>query len=291
MSSKNVVLVGCGDIGRRIAKQLIADGMLLESIRAIVKSEQSVGLCKELGVQAAQIDLDKEIVLPDRIHGAQLFYLVPPQKEGLEDLRSREFIRSLTAQNLIPSKVVLISTTGVYGDSQGEWVTEQTATKPKVDRAVRRLDAEQQWQIWCDLFETGLTILRVVSIYSNSRIPIQRIESGSPVVIANECGYSNRIHADDLSAVAIAALADAVNGDVFNVSDGTPSKISEYLQEVASLMGAKSLPEMTMKEAKERLSDGMLSYLIESRKISNQKMLNKLKVALRYPDFKVGLRH
>lgn len=291
MATKSVVIVGCGDIGKRIAQLLIENDHEAKDIFAIVKSQQSKLQCEALGVQAVQLDFDALDLLPEYIHGADLFYLVPPQTEGVTDFRNRKFIQCLVNQKLIPNKIVLVSTTGVYGDKQGKWVSEQTSTLPTTDRAKRRLNAEFQWQQQSTLNGFGFTILRVASIYSNSRIPRHRINNCEPIVFANECGYSNRIHADDLTNIIIAALDDDTNGEVFNVSDGTPGKISDYIQEAALVIDAKSLPEISMKEAKEVLSDGMLSYLSESKKVSNQKMLNKLKVALRYPDFRVGLRH
>ena len=291
MAAKKVVIVGCGDIGKRLVLLLRENGYQAENISVIVKSQKSRVQCESLGLQAVQLDFDDLDLLPESIQGADLFYLVPPQKQGVNDCRSRKFIQCLVNQELTPNKVVLISTTGVYGDNQGEWVTEQTPAKPIADRAKRRLDAELQWQQQSTSDNFGLTILRVASIYSNSRIPRQRIENSEPIVIADECGYSNRIHVADLANVLIAVLDDGANGEVFNISDGVPGKISDYLQEAASVVGAKPLTEITMQEAKEALSDGMLSYLCESRKISNTKMLDKLKVTLRYPDFRLGLRH
>jgi len=76
---------------------------------------------------------------------------------------------------------------------------------------------------------------------------------------------------------------------VFNVTDGQPGKISEYLQEAAKVLGSEPLPEISMRQAQSELSPGMLSYLGESRKISNEKMLDELEVVLRYPDFKLGI--
>ena len=124
-------------------------------------------------------------------------------------------------------------------------------------------------------------ILRVPGIYANSRLPIDRIKKRTPVVAAKECGFTNRIHADDLAEVAISAMQRARAGDIFNVTDGTPGKISEYLQAVAQVLGEEPLPEISMTEAQTQLSSGMLSYLSESRKISNRKMLKELKVVLR----------
>jgi nucleoside-diphosphate-sugar epimerase len=185
----------------------------------------------------------------------------------------------------------LISTTGVYGDCQGEWVTEQSCPNPQTERGQRRLDSEQQWLAFCHQRDIEINILRVPGIYAWSRIPRQRLERRTPVVRADECGFTNRIHADDLARIAITAMSHKCHGEIFNATDGTPGKISEYLQAACEVMNLPPLPEISMQQAEKELSEGMLSYLRESRKISNRKMIETLEVTLTYPDFRIGLRH
>jgi nucleoside-diphosphate-sugar epimerase len=209
----------------------------------------------------------------------------------LFDTRSRRVIELLRKQGLRPKKIVLISTTGVYGDYDGEWVTEKSITKPQTERGQRRLDSEQQWLTWCEDYKVEINVLRVPGIYAFSRIPRQRLDNETPVVRAQESGYSNRIHADDLAMVAVTAMRKPIAGEIFNVTDGSPGKIAEYLQAACVVLGLPPLAEISMRQAETELSSGMLSYLSESRKISNQKMLSKLNVTLTYPDFRIGLRH
>ena len=216
---------------------------------------------------------------------------MPPQKNGDHDQRSRRFIKSLSENRIVPIKLVLISTTGVYGDAAGEWVTETTAVNPTTERARRRLDSEQQWFKWGSKQNVPVVILRVPGIYAFSRIPRDRIAHLTAVVRSSECGFTNRIHADDLAAAMMAAMRYGRAGEIYNISDGTPGKISDYLQAAACVLGLPALPEIARAQAENELSTGMLSYLSESRKISNHKMLDQLKVTLRYPDFNEGLKH
>jgi nucleoside-diphosphate-sugar epimerase len=191
-----------------------------------------------------------------------------------------------------PARIVLISTTGVYGDVAGEWVDETATTNPKTERGQRRLDMEQQWSEWvASQSDIDLRIFRVPGIYARSRIPLARLKKATPVVRAPECGCSNRVHADDLARACIAALSYSGEHKVFNITDGNPGTITQYLQAAAEVAGLPPLPEISMAEAQQQLSAGMLSYLSESRKISNKKMREELKVAPLYPDFRIGLRH
>lgn len=284
-------VIGCGDIGRRIIKELQRSTESEIAVSAIVRSEASCELAASLDAEVMALDLDCASALPNTLHKAIWFYLIPPQKQGVFDQRSRRFLSLADQQGLIPSKIVLISTTGVYGDAQGRWVDERSATQPQTERGQRRLDMEQYWSAWADTKHISLCILRVPGIYSYSRIPRSRLESRIPVVRANECGFSNRIHADDLAQACCLASQYSGTEVIFNVSDGTPGKISDYLQAATETLGLDALPEISMSDAQASLSIEMLSYLKESRKISNTKMLTELKVALRYPDYRVGLRH
>lgn len=290
------VIVGCGDIGRRIIQQMMVrpeQKTDVVNIFACTRSERSMAKISDIGVQGQILDLDlqQSQTLPQQINQADVYYLVPPQKNGVTDLRSRAAIEMMTRQRLFPRKVVLISTTGVYGDCLGEWVTEERTPDPQTQRGQRRLDSEQQWRNFCDSNSIEINILRCPGIYAFSRIPRQRIESGAPVVRAEECGFTNRIHADDLAATAITAMSHSCHGEIFNVTDGRPGTITEYLQAACAVLNLPSLPEISMDQAKLELSEGMLSYLSESRRISNRKMLEMLKMKQTYPDFRVGLRH
>lgn len=283
------VIFGCGDIGRRISKQLIDSGVSTDEILAYVK--QSTEQAKRLDIKVFSVDLDSEPVKLNGCQAAQVYYTIAPQKEGTEDLRSRNLIQSLQQQAIRFQRLVLISTTGVYGDCEGEWVNEESNTEPQTERGQRRLDSERQWLTWGVSQNMDVVILRVPGIYAHSRLPRARIEKKIPVVRAQECGFTNRIHADDLADACIQAMKYGRAGHIYNITDGTPGKISEYLQTAAQVLGLPPLPEITMQQAQGILSSAMLSYLGESRKISNAKMLADLKVNLRYPDFREGVKH
>jgi len=279
-------IIGCGDVGRRIARLLKPSNTI-----GVVRSVQSAQACKAFVTHAHCLDFDQHLPT-DCFKNSDvgiLYYLVPPQKQGLTDQRSQHVLAALTEQSIKPEGVILISTTGVYGDCDGAWVTEDTPTKPQTERGQRRLDMESQWLAWGKQQGVPVIILRVPGIYAFDRLPVQRLRNGTPVVSSDECGFTNRIHADDLAQVSVAAAQHGDPYEVYNVTDGTPGKISEYLQEAAKALGLPPLPEISLQQAQQTLSSGMLSYLGESRRISNQKMLNELNVELKYPDFKQGI--
>ena len=278
-------IIGCGDIGRRVAIAYAKQPLFQQgdvNIRALVKHQSSKQACEALGLETIIRDLDDEHC-GKRLKGvndASLFYFAPPPKAGRKDTRLSNFLDSMEYQ---PKRIVMISTTGVYGDSKGEWIDESFAVNPEAERAHRRLSAEGILKQWAEMHNKEYIILRVPGIYAQDRLPLARLKKGLPIVKQSEAGWTNRIHADDLANVCIQAMASRKSGEVYNVTDGHPSTMTEYFNQVADASGLDRPPQISMQEAEETLSAGMVSYLKESRRISNQKMLNELDVKLMYP--------
>jgi nucleoside-diphosphate-sugar epimerase len=109
------------------------------------------------------------------------------------------------------------------------------------------------------------------------------------MVPEDEAPWTNRIHVDDLAAVCVAAMDRAPDGAVYNVSDGRPGNMADYFNRVADLAGLPRPPVVRLADADGRLSEGLLSYLRESRRLDNRRMLRELGVALRYPTLDAGL--
>ncbi len=289
-------IIGCGDIGARVASLYIQQSKqqrLRINIKALISSQTSKERCEAIGVESIALDLDtistnKPINFSQKIQNTKLFYFAPPPLIGREDIRFKQFLASLSYQ---PKRIVLISTTGVYGDSKGAWINEQTPVNPQAERAYRRLSAEQLLQQWAQKYQREYIILRVPGIYAKDRLPLARLKKGLPVVNNAEAGWTNRIHADDLAMICKQAMESTLSGEIYNATDGHPSTITEYFNQVADYAGLERPPQISMQQAEATLSVGMVSYLRESRRISNQKMLDQLGVKLQFPDLKQGLRN
>jgi nucleoside-diphosphate-sugar epimerase len=186
---------------------------------------------------------------------------------------------------------VAISTSGVYGDRRGALVNEDTPPHPQVDRARRRLDMERQLREWTDEHGVPLVILRVGGIYGPGRLPLQRIRDQVPVLQEALAPSTNRIHVDDLVQVCVAAAERGGAGRIYNVSDGQDSNMTEYFYTIADAFGLPRPPEVDWAQAERVMSPGMLSYLRESRRMDNRRMLEELGVTLAYPDLVEGLKN
>jgi len=285
----NAIIIGCGDIGLRVARQLQAKHY---QITAVVRTVESARRLTMLGFNAATIDLDQpEPLLPQISANSLIFYFAAPTETGEQDLRMKNFLNTLASSATQAERIIYISTTAVYADSKGAWISEQSPTQPGNARGKRRLDAEQQLIEFQRNHPVNISILRVTGIYSANRLPFRQIKAQQPILALEIAPYSNRIHADDLTSVCIAS---ALNTNkpiaIFNVSDGNPGSISQYFKEVALAFKLQPPPEIDWETAQQTLSPGMLSYLRESKRIDSRLMTTELGVTLRYPSLEPGLK-
>lgn len=282
---RRCLIVGCGYVGRRLARRLGPGSPTV----AIVRSTTSAATLRADGVEVMATDLDGPIA-GDALHaaapGAAIAYLAPPPDSGTTDARMATFLAALGDAR--PAVLLYVSTTGVYGDAGGALVTEATPVAPANDRSRRRVDAEARAAKWCPGHGTRCVILRVPGIYGPDRLPIERLRRGEPALRPEDAGPGNRIHVDDLVSACIAALERPVTG-VFNMGDGNHASTTRYLQRVAALADLPPPRLVSMEEARSTISPGLLAFLVESRRIDNRRMLGELGVRLAYADLDAGI--
>lgn len=281
---RTVLIVGCGDIGTRIAALERAEG---SRVSALARSPESARRLAECGIGTVMGDLDLPASL-DALPGGMdaLYHCAPPPAEGEDDPRTANLLTALDRAGL-PKKLVYIGTSGVYGDCGGDWVTEERPPLPRSERGKRRAAAEARLVAWAGARGVDWAILRVPGIYGPGRLPLERIRRGVPVVREDESPWSNRIHADDLAAVCV--LAARRGRGWYNVSDGHPSTMTDYFWRVADFAGLPRPPAISMEEARRVLGPGILSFLEESKRLDNGKMLRELGATVRYPNLDSGL--
>ncbi len=282
------LIVGCGYVGRRLAQAQRAT----ESVLAVVRSQKSRNELTALDFESLAIDLDTVTAetwpLPAAsVDGATLYYLTPPPNEGLSDVRLDCFLRRLRGH---PAAFIYMSTTGVYGHQDGAEVDESTPVNPQTDRAQRRMSAEHMTRVWCTEREVRRVVLRVPGIYGPGRLPLTRLQRGEPFVRASEAGISNRIHVDDLVTVCMAVGRNGHARGVYNVSDGNSMSSTEFMQRLATIAKLPLPIEIPFEQARLEFSAERLSFLSESRRVSNRRLLADLGVQLRYADVEAGIR-
>jgi nucleoside-diphosphate-sugar epimerase len=314
-----VLIVGCGDVGMR-ALPLLQARAGAPRVIALTHHPERAGELRAAGATPISGDLDVRRSL-GRLAGLarNVLHLAPPQRDGDSDRRTRALIAALRSPRrsvargakthwlhpdragktafIVPdglraatrrrtgarTRFAYASTTGVYGDCAGAWIDETRPARPGNERARRRVSAERQLR--AAGVESGwrVSIVRIPGIYAANRLPVARIEKGMPALIESDDVYTNHIHADDLAAILLRALARGRPQRVINASDDTDLRMADYFDRVADAYGLSRVPRISREEAETRLEPMTLSFMRESRRLSNARLKRELGYVLRHP--------
>ena len=291
---ERVLIVGCGDVGQRTAHALGAGRRV--RLLALTSSAARIPALRAQGITPLLGDLDDARSLR-RLAGlaTRVLHLAPPPSGEQADWRLDPRTRALTQallQRTLPVSVVYGSTTGVYGDRQGQWTREDTPAQPRTPRAWRRVDAEAAVHWLGRATGVRTTVLRIPGIYAPDReggTPRGRLERGTPVLRAEDDVYTSHIHADDLARACMLALWRGRAQRNVNVVDDTALKMGDYFDLAADLYGLPRPPRVARDAAGDQLPLSLLSFMSESRRLSNQRMKLELRLRLRYPSVQQGL--
>ena len=278
---QRLLIIGCGDIARRALPWLVKHYRVYAAVRSDARHRE----LRALGVTPLRADLDKPRSLR-RLAGIGnlILHFAPPQETGLVDRRTQMLLAALSTGKILPRRLIYISTSGVYGDCGGAWVSEERPPRPQTGRAQRRCDAEARLRRFGRKRRVAVSILRAPGIYAGDRLPLARLERGLPLLQESDDIYTNHIHADDLAAIAQMALSRGRAGRIYNASDDSALKMGEYFDLIADRFGLPRAPRLPRAEVERRLSPAMLSFMGESRRLSNRRIKRELGVKLKYPE-------
>lgn len=287
-----VLVVGCGDVGLRVARGLRGRVRLL----ALTSSPDRVAALREAGLTPLVGDLDQPAAVA-RLAGVatHVVHLAPPPTEGVEqwwrDPRTAHLVRTLVRRTP-PQALVYGSTSGVYGDCAGARVTEARPVAPSTPRAQRRVDAERAVRHFGRVAGTRTSILRIPGIYAPDRAggtPRERLLRGTPVLRPEDDVYTNHVHAEDLARAVTAALWRGRPQRVVHACDDTELKMGDWFDFAADHYGLPRPPRVARDTARDELPLMLLSFMAESRRLDNARLKRELRVRLRYPTVREGL--
>lgn len=309
-----MLIVGCGDVGQRLLRLWRGAGQDLHTagpaargplVRALTSSPQRVAGLRALGATPLLGNLDDARSLRRLAGLAQrVVHLAPPAQPqagvlppaATRDLRSRNLLRALVAKAGQAPHVVYGSTSGVYGNWDGEWVSETHALRASTARALRRVDAERQLRQWALRFGASgaaVHVLRIPGIYAGDReggTPLGRLQRGTPLLRREDDVYTSHIHADDLARAVERALWRGRPQRVTNVADDSAMPMGDYFDLAADLWRLPHPERISLAQAEQQLSPTLLSFMRESRRLSNTRMRKELGVVLRYQTVHHGLQ-
>ena len=273
-------MIGCGDVGLRAAQ------MMRGRIRVVgvIRRAEEISRLRAHGVAPVVADLDDFASLRRlTLAPYAVLHCAPPPSEGRDDPRTQKLLAALTRARIIPQRFVYISTSGVYGDCAGARIDETRPRKPQSPRARRRVAAEDRLREWSARNGVSLAILRAPGIYSDARLPLDRLKQGTPVLVPDDDVFTNHIHADDLARAAVAAIFRGGGNRAYNVTDDAEMKMGNWFDTVADAFHLPRPPRVTWDEAEKRIAPMLLSFMSESRRLVNARAKRELRLRLVHP--------
>ncbi|NPD14331.1 SDR family oxidoreductase [Xinfangfangia sp. D13-10-4-6] len=274
---KTLLSLGHGYCARALAQRLLAQGW------QVIGTTRDPGRMAEIAATGAEPllwDTDAPATLqPALARATYIVHSASPTAAGDPFLTAWPAIREARAE-----WVGYLSTTGVYGDTKGAWVDEDSPVLPARARSGERVAAERDW------LATGLPvhIFRLAGIYGPGRGPFEKIRNGTARRIMKEGQVFSRIHVDDIVQVLLASMARPRPGRIYNVCDDLPSSAAEVLSFAAGLLGLPEPEAVDFSEAK--MGPLARSFYEECRRVRNTRIREELGVRLLYPDYHSGLR-
>jgi nucleoside-diphosphate-sugar epimerase len=280
-----LLIVGLGDIARR-ALPLLRPHF---DISALVRSPDA-DAAGTVGLRVLCADLDRPETLrqlPASV--THVLHTAPPPNAGTQDPRTEALLTAMRSAPRAPTRIVYISTSGVYGDCGGALVDESRPVRPHSDRARRRVDAETRLAAYGAEAGCRIVILRAPGIYAPDRLPLRRLRNGTPVLRPEDDVYTNHVHAEDLAAMCARALLHPQAEGIYNACDDAALPMGAWFDLLADRAGLPRPPRIARSEAAAVIPAPLLSFMSESRRLLNARIKQQLGYVLRYPTVHDGV--
>jgi nucleoside-diphosphate-sugar epimerase len=274
---------GLGYSAMALSRRLDAAGW---TIRGTCRKPARKAALGALGISAALFDGDTPMDPADLLQGATHVLLsIPPGAEG--DPAFRQHAEDIAAAGTV-KWVGYFSTTGVYGNRDGDWVDETSDLRPGSERSQRRADAERDWLSWGDRHGISVQIFRLPGIYGPGRSAVDQVKAGTARRISKPGHVFSRIHVEDIATAVAASIARPRPGGIYNVCDDEPAAPGDVVAYVCELLSQKPPPEIPYDDAD--MSPMAKSFWSDNRRVRNDRMKEELGVRLDFPDYRIGIR-
>ena len=198
----------------------------------------------------------------------------------------KNFSKSISLNKNI--RIIYLSATSVYGDHKGRWVNEKSKLKPSTIFGKRRKKAEKNWLKFQRENKNNIIIFRLPGIYSKENNALKRLRYSNKVIIDKKKHFFSRIRVEDIAkAIHKGFEKKNLGGQIFNISDDLPASSEVVTRYSAKLLKIKNIKSINVSRLKNKMAR---DFYKESKKVSNKKMKKILKIKLKYPSYKKGLK-
>ena len=285
MSNLNIFCFGFGQVAKTFIQKLKLENF---NINLSTTSRKKTRTLKFDNINYTSFQFegdDYDIELIKNLKKSDYILVSIPPREGT-DLVIKNF--SNIIENCNAKWITYLSATSVYGDHKGEWVNEESKTKPITSNGIDRLSAEKLWLSLNLNKKIPLQIFRLSGIYSNESNILARLKSGKAKIVNRKNNFFSRIHVEDIANILFESLSKFKPGEIYNISDDKPSSSEEV-----TLYGVKllNMDKPKIIELKDIESEMLKNFYKDSKKVSNKKMKSFFEYDLKFPSYIEGLNY
>lgn len=276
---RHFFIFGPGFTGQMIAKKALENGW---AVGGTFRTPEKAESLSHLGIHPVPFGGDEMAAAMARA-SHWLVSIAPGQQGDPALIAAQTHLKNKTP----PKWIGYLSSTNVYGNHDGDWVDETTLTQPSLDRGIRRVAAEKAWQELASSIHARCHVFRLAGIYGPGRNAVRSLLDGKARRIIKPGQLFSRIHVTDIAEAVWRAMAGTYESDIFNLADDMPCPPQLVIEEAAKLMGITPPAEIPFEEAD--LSPMAKSFYLESKRVKNNRVKEKLGLSLRYPSFREAL--
>ena len=285
MKNINIFCFGFGQVAKSFIKKLIIEKYNI-TLTATSRNKSSKENFNGINFNNYLFDNDKfdNNLLLELKEANHILVSIPPEKQ--DDLVVKNFSNFIKSSKV--KWITYLSSTSVYGDHKGEWVNENSQTKPTSFKGISRLRAENLWLSLQINKNLPVQIFRLSGIYSNEKNVLVRLKLGTAKLISKKDHYFSRIHIEDISNILFKSLSKFKSGEIYNIADDRPSPSEEITLYGSKLLNIKNLEKIEINNLE---SEMLKNFYKDSKKISNTKTKKYFSYSFKFPTYIEGLNY
>jgi len=285
MNTKNIICFGFGQVAKNFIKKLIDQGAtfkLTTTSREESKTKEFENINYE-SFQFTEEGFDKNFISRFEEADHILLSIAPINGTDIVIKNLKDYFKSSKFK-----WITYLSATSVYGNHNGEWVDENSETKPTSQNGIERLKVEKEWMQLASKYDLPFQIFRLSGIYSNQYNILKRLKSGEAKIINKKNHFFSRIHVEDIANVLSSSLNNFKKKEIYNISDNQPASAEEVVMYGVKLLGIDKPKTIEINEIK---SEMLKNFYKDSKKVDNKKMKEFFNHKLKYPTYVEGLNY
>jgi len=281
----NIVCFGFGQVAKNFIKKIYSENLKINlTVTSREKSgKKSFGNLDYQSFHFSEHSFDQKLIESLRSSDHILVSIAPVKGE---DIVTKNFQNNLEKSKI--KWITYLSATSVYGNHNGDWVDENSDTKPTSSNGIDRLNAEKSWIDLAKKKSLPLQILRLSGIYSNQNNILARLKSGNAKLIDKKNQFFSRVHVEDIANILFKSLKNFKTKEIYNISDDKPTSSKELILYGSKLLNIERPKVVDLSTIE---SEMVKNFYKDSKKVNNKKMKEFFNYKLKYPTYVEGLNY